>query len=480
MEYLGAAAGAGLGYIMDDVSGAIKGAKMGYRATKFFTEKKNSMVKKGVKRAAKYNPGFQASKKIKSKGKTLTMVQKKLAKGKFKTRKTPSGSYRGRFKKPKKLVKDIRSKAGKLGWTVVQEVAGQVTDPDCVYIHHTNYQQDEIAKAITGGVIRALFREASIAISNDEQEIPLCATDASALGQSWSIVYVVQDPIAHSQFHTTYVIPDNSTIRSVITACSTISNHIGNHAAAYMSNGNFRVPYMVCLYQNYSGGNYLHTSLLMENLKVHYEVSSTLTVQNSTLGSGATTDGGADRVDNQPLKGSLYQFKNADPRLKQTQSTNTNVYNAYEVLFSSGIAGTVPVRTWGADAMPFFIDEEPPTPRMWKNITKSSGVTLEPGHIKKAVLVNRYVNYLPELLKKFRADLNGATLGLNLINNVSGCQSQILALEERVRTPSTNKITVNWEVELRNYCIVEHQRKDCYTRGIFHSTANVPQWVPPT
>jgi hypothetical protein len=166
--------------------------------------------------------------------------------------------------------------------------------------------------------------------------------------------------------------------------------------------------------------------------------------------------------------------------LKQTQASNTNVLSNYDVLFSSGIAGTVPVRTWGADVMPYSIDDEPPTPRMWKNIKKSSGVTLEPGHIKKAVLVNRYVNYYPELLKKFRADVNGATLGLNLINNVSGCQSQILALEERVRTPSTNKITVNWEVELRNYCIVEHRRKECYTRGVFHSTSSVPQWVPPT
>jgi hypothetical protein len=159
MEYLGAAAGAGLGFIMDDIPGAVEGAKLGYRATKFFTEKKDSMVKKGGKRSARVNPGYQAAKKIKSKGKTVTMVQKKLAKGKSKMGKTQSGSYRGRFKKPKKLVKDIKSKAGKLGWTVVQEVAGQVVDSDCVYIHHTNYQQDEISKAVTGGVIRALFRE---------------------------------------------------------------------------------------------------------------------------------------------------------------------------------------------------------------------------------------------------------------------------------------------------------------------------------
>lgn len=462
------------------VSSLVGSNKMVIGSAKKLPENKDSMVKKGVKRSAKSYPGNQATKKFKSKAKTTAMVQKKLAKRKSTMGKTPSGSYRGRFKKPKKLVKDIKSKAGKLGWTVVQEVAGQVIDSDCVYIHHTNYQQDEISKAVTGGVIRALFREANIAISNDEQELPLCASDASALGQSWSIVYVVQDPISHAQFSTTYGIPDNSTLRSVISACTTLANHIGNHAAAYMSNGNFRVPYMVCLYQAYTGGNYLHTSLLMENLKVRYEVSSTLTVQNSTLGSGATTDGGADRVDNQPLKGSLYQFKNADPRLKQTQSSNTNVLSNYDVLFSSGIAGAVPVRTWGADVMPYTIDDEPPTPRMWKNIKKSSGVTLEPGHIKKAVLVNRYVNYYPELLKKFRGDVNGATLGLSLLNNVSGCQSQILALEERVRTPSTNKITVNWEVELRNYCIVEHRRKDCYTRGVFHSTSSIPQWVPPT
>lgn len=474
MDYLAGASGAALGFIAGDVPGAVLGAKMGYNASKFFT-KKDSMP---GKRKFQGKEG-QIRKKAKSKSKTMALVKKSLGKTKNRVGKSASGSYRGRFKKPAKLVKDIKAKAGKLGWQQVIEFSGTVTDPDCVYLHYNNFNKDEIFKTITGAVVRTLFREAKIDISNQEQELPLNLPNQSQFSASNAIVitFVAQDPITHAQSHVDFFIPDNATLRSVIVGVYTTAGHLGQFMNGYIGNSVFGSPYMIIMYRDVSGlGRIPMASLTFENLMLEFEMNATLTCQNSSLGSGASTDPSADRVDNQPLKGSLFHFSHADPRLKQTMSIGTGVLSNNDWVLSSGVQKGINV--WGSAVMPYTIDNEPPSARIWKNIKKSSGVQLDPGIIKKTVLSNKYKNYFAELLKRFRGDVFGSLQGLEIFNNVKACQSQILVLEERIRTPSTNQISVNWEYENRNYCIAYQKKSsDTNVRGSYTGSA-LAQWVP--
>jgi hypothetical protein len=483
MEYVGGAAGAALGFITDNVPGAVLGAQLGYRASlaaKNFT--KNKDMAQGQKRKARPS-GMPTKYQKSSKGKTMAMVQKrmgKMAKGKPKAGKAPTGTYRGRFKKPRKLVKDIKAKAGKLGWQQVLEFNGTVSDADIVYLHYNNYQKDEIFKTITGAIIRTLFREAKVDISNQEQELPLNTPIQSQFNATNAVIisFVTQDPITQTLLQTDYLIPDNATLRSVIVGIYNTPGHIGQFMNNYMTNGSFQQPYGLYMHRDVQALGRIHmASLTFENLMIEYEANSTLTVQNSTLGSGTSTDPTADRVDNQPLKGSLYHFANADPRLKQTATIGNNVLNNIDWVFSSGVTQGVAV-FGGQTVFPYTIDHEPPTPRMWKNIKKSSGITLDPGNIKKTSLSNKYKNYFVELLKRFRADVFGTQQGLPIFNNVKACQSQILALEERIRTASTNLITVNWEYENRNYCIAyPKKRGETNLRGTFLGGPLAP-WTP--
>jgi len=482
MEYVGGAAGAALGFITDNVPGAVLGAQLGYRASlaaKNFT--KNKDMAQGQKRKARPS-GMPTKYQKSSKGKTMAMVQKrmgKMAKGKPKAGKAPTGTYRGRFKKPRKLVKDIKAKAGKLGWQQVLEFNGSVSDADIVYLHYNNYQKDEIFKTITGAIVRTLFREAKIDISNQEQVLQLNTPTTSQFNASnaFIITFLTINPITQAILETNYPIPTNATLRAVILGCYNTPGHIGQFMNSYMTNGSNLEPYGIYLHRDVQALGRIHmASLTFENLMVEIECNSTLTVQNSTLGSGTSTDPTADRVDNQPLKGSLYHFGNADPRLKQTASIGNGVLNNIDWVFSSGV--TRGMVAFGGSIFPYDIDKEPPTTRMWKNIKKSSGITLDPGNIKKTSISNKYKNYFVELLKKFRADVFGTTQGLPIFNNVKACQSQILALEERIRTASTNLITVNWEYENRNYCIAYPKKtSETNVRGLFQAFA-LDAWVP--
>lgn len=482
MDYLAGASGAALGFIAGDVPGAVLGAKMGYNASKFFTEK-DSMAKKiggGTKRPAKGDPFFKTTKKVKSKGKTLAMVQKRLGKYKSKVGKDKGGTYRGRFKKPQKLVNDIKAKATRVGWTNVLEWSGQVSDSDCVYLHYNNYNVAEIARAITGSCVRALFREAKIQIVSDEQELPLAGPQNSATpNNAWHISFVVRDAAQLMGVHT-FAIPENATLRSVILLAQTTANHLGDYIYKYLRNEQYHIPVSLQLNRGPPGGvdasGFIVANILLESLMVELEMNATLTVQNSTLGVGASaTDGNADRVDNQPVKGSLFHFKNADPRLRSATTSNTGTIYNYDVAFSAGCANGVNV--FGSGIIPYTVDDEPPNARIWKNVKKSSGVILDPGNIKKTSVSNKYKKYFVELLKKLRADAVGLYLGLPFFQTVQGGQSQMLVLEERIRTPSTNLITCNWEYELRNYAIAKVKPKQGYCRGNFTSLA-LGQWVP--
>jgi hypothetical protein len=452
METLFTAAIGGLNYGLEAADLAL--AYEGYKAGKFLSENMKT------KRKAGKGP-FKPGKKIKG--------PMKLGK---KVRKTKqSTSYKGRFQKPKKLVKDIKAKANALGWLRTWEWSGTVTDPDCVYLQHSNYFKDEFLKTITGSLIRLLFKECGIDVSNQEQELPLNLPNQSQFNSTnaWIVTFVVKDPITQLQSVSDFTIGENQTLRGVIDGVVAQPGHMANFFDSYLQNGTFNQPYMLVMYRDIDGlGRVALGSLTLENVMLEVEMNSALTVQNSTLGAGSSGDADANRVDNQPVKGSLFQFSNADPRLKQSQAGNTGVPTSNDWIHGSGFQRGA-VAYGQAVAFPNYnIDSEPPTPKMWKNCKKSSGVVLDPGMIKKATLSNRYKNYLPELLKKFRSDVYGTISTQPVYSMVKGGQSQLLALEERIRTPSTNVITINWEYEVRNYCIAYQKKlKNSNVRGHF-------------
>lgn len=456
MDYVSGGLGGTLGFIAGDVPGAVVGYKLGKKAYKFFNSKKSNnsnMKRKSLMITPPRTP------KVRVKTKTLKVVKpakklfkrrivKKKVKKIVKAKRDPFGGistsqYAGKFSLPGKIVKDAETICSKLGYHITNEQYGEVADPNCVYLYHSNYCIDDIASVIQSALLRTLFRKAGIEIGNELQEIPFSYSDNS---YGFRIIYTKRDKITGVLGTSFYDGVNNITFKDVTLGMYSV---MGSHFRDYMENVNSdQEPYMLGLYANdestFSTQFRCLANLTLQDEFVVLNTTSSLIVQNRTIGSTSSTDYSADRVDNQPLVGYLYQFKNGDPRLRVNQITNIGVANAHEIYYASGDRRGV--RSFGGTQLGNDM-QEPPVPKLWRNIQYASKVNLDPGFIKKSYVHSVFKNRLPELLKRLKVDKMQISDGVHSYTQLSGCKSQLIALEEGLRTQTTNLITVLFERE---------------------------------
>jgi hypothetical protein len=459
MEHVAGAAGATLGYIVGDVPGAVSGYKYGQKAYKFFNEKKLSDHISGMKRrhglitptrTPKRVKLTTGNKKTQTKKSYLKSKKKRVIKKARKAKANPFGgvsssAYAGKFSAPVKVIRDAETKCGKLGYHLTNEQFGEVADANCVYLYHSNFCIDEIATVIQAALIRSLFRKAGIEIENELTEIPFSYADLSS---GFRIVYSKRDKITGVIGTVNYDSSDNISFKQLNLS---LWSNIGAHFRDYMENVNSdQEPYMIGLYGYDEGALLTHyrlvSNLVLQNEKVELHMSSSLTVQNRTLGASSSTDFNADRVDNQPLVGYLYEFKNGDPRLRanQIKMATSGALNAYENYYATGDRRGI--RSFGGTQLGQDM-QEPPVPQLWKNCAGAAKVNLDPGFIKKCSISTVLKNRLPELLKRLRVDKMQIANGIHGYTQLSACKSQIVCLEEGLRTATTNLITVLFERE---------------------------------
>jgi hypothetical protein len=256
-----------------------------------------------------------------------------------------------------------------------------------------------------------------------------------------------------------YTIPDNTSFKSLLDTMTTYTGGTPfKRMIDYMMNvtGEFYVPDSIYLlvrdkYYELNAQQYdwrTKTRIALSDEMIVMQCKSVLTLQNRTKGSTAgATDLSVDRIDNQPLKGKLYEFSNGDPRIREAQKLGTGIPNQEDNYYNTGALAAA--RAFGGtDIANFAYMREPPPAKFWKNCISSSNVNLEPGVMKKAEIVVSYKTKLPELFKKFRIDVSGSNEGLfGAYHNLRSHKSQFLGLEEVLRTPADNPITCQYEVE---------------------------------
>jgi len=509
MEYLAGASGGALGFIAGDVPGAYAGYKLGKRAYKFFTKNSEMPSTRGTPYRRRVTRMVTPRRTPKRVGQTST-PKRKYGNGirtrvpynnkKARVGPTPNlakalrkkaypaivgistGSHKGKFATPGKIPKTFENTSLKNGYHLTKETIGTVQDADCVYVYHSNYHPIQAARVICGALLRSLFRKAGIEIGNQEAEIPLLnALDS----QGFRITYTNRNPITGLLTPDNYDITDNTALWLLVDRMMD-AGRMGNQFQQYMQDvgDNWKDPYSLALYSADTGGGFrLHALMTLQDEHIVYQATSAITVQNRTQGSSAaSTDYNADRIDNQPLKGYLYQFKNGDPRLKQSMGSNTGINWNLDFLYNTGDVDHV--RSFGGSNLPTIgsrLMAEPPVPSIWKNIDASSKVHLEPGDMKKGVVVSQYKAKLPELLKKFRIDVAGVPVGTNpgtCYSKLSTHKSQILSMEETLRTPSSNLVTCIFEAEHKVGAYTYTKKLKGVLKTEF-SAGSVLQYVPP-
>jgi len=349
-----------------------------------------------------------------------------------------TGIYQGKFKRPKKPKMTKEKMALLKGYHSTHENYGRVEDPNAVYIIHST-TKIAMSKTILSSYLRVLFRKAGLALNSSESELPLFDFLNS---DGFRLTYVTQDPITGAIASVPYDILDNETIDSVILNFTSMSTHLQN----YLNNTDATMPYQMLLHsqdRNVAATNYrLAAQIDMLTAHITVNIASLLKVQNRTAGDGATAgDKAIERVDSQPLKVKIYNFKHSNPRVaSQVVATNQTVLNS---VHERGIS-----LVKSSELMAFY--QNPPNEKFFSNCSAVATSILQPGDIKQTYISHRYSGVAKNVFPKLRIQYIGA----NQYTGGTG-RSQMLMFEEKIRTAGTNPVTIQYEQEYKIGCYIK-------------------------
>jgi len=362
----------------------------------------------------------------------------------YPNKKEMGGTYKGRFSRvaAKSTWDDMVMKKG---FHCTVETFGSVSDPNAVYLQHTTWDADRYAYAFCGAALRKLFKKSGIAIDDKGEIIPL---NAHTNGQNFVVEYLTQEP-------TTGVI---DVIGAVTITTSSLTGLLEvtfpafkQSVELFFNKGDDKLPYALLLYsadittlgppQQFQPR--LHTRLDLSNEIVSFYAVSDIKVQNRTAADSTaeTPQYETDRVDAQPLYGSVYNFS-SDPKLKII-----GIYDA-NALKLNGIPASGMYLTRAQD----FNDttyQNRPSKDHWSNCVSRNNVVLNPGNIKKGAAYIKISGRLKSMFAKMRHEA-----GTNILHGVR-CKSQLYIFEECIRSVTTNHIKVQYERKLRVGCMLK-------------------------
>lgn len=345
--------------------------------------------------------------------------------------------YAGRMKKPKRYKPNLESTTKSKGYHVTLETYGKLEDPHAGYITHSTLSIVHFSRAIVGALLRKLFAKAGIMVTSSKEILPLTSFSSST---GFRIDCQLRRPSDGSTTNlATYIIGTPLNLETVISGYTALIDQI----ESYMSNTSEFQPQYLALYQSNNGDveHRIASRIEMQTEHITLYGSSSLKVQNRTKGDLAAAGvEDSERVDNQPLKGMLYSFKNATPMMKQPSYLKINTIDEL---------GLSLIRS--AELDQDF--QNMPDPRLWKNCDKKSYQILQPGQIKKTVVSHKYSGNFIQVLNRIRV------IG-SLANQVHGGQGrcQIIMLEEKLRTSGTNPVTLQYEREFKTGCFFKSTR----------------------
>lgn len=346
-----------------------------------------------------------------------------------------TGRYVKRFKRPTKKGRKLVgvAKCLKSGYVETKEVFGKVDDADCVYVGQSTFDISSLAKTIACAVLRKLFKKAGLNVTNPLGELNLYWNDNA---DGFYINFQVRNSdgvIFTLPSSTGYVTVDGDTLESVATNCTLIARIADRLRAVDSGNrGDFE---RISLYSSDRNGVSTNTRLAAEldlrNEVIDVMISTTLTVQNRTKSADGSTE--ITQIDNQPLKGYLYEFIGAVPQSKQYDMGVLNRIRPGGVFLEQSL-----------DLSPALLFKEPPVPKTFSNCVKASRVNLQPGDMKKTTLHTHYRGYFNNIIQKMKATMRDTT---NDFVQYAAGKCQLFALEERLNSGSTNYITVTYEID---------------------------------
>nr|WAQ80600.1 MAG: putative capsid protein [Cressdnaviricota sp.] len=369
--------------------------------------------------------------------------------GKSKWNNGSTGVYSGKFKKPKKFKKSVFTQALKYGYKYDVEEFGRVDDPNAVYITHSTKHVSAYANSLVGALIRKLLDLGGYPVHDKLEQPTLQLDGTSRSSDGIKIQYLVQDPV--TQTVSSVIIFDSASGQSIQSMLSSAGlQAIVTHITEFIQNINSNEPYKLLLFTDDNNGaaqiGRIAASLSLQSILVGVNAVSKIVIQNRTAGDSAlSTDKSNERVDNQPINGTLYRFNQSTPRTKYTNADNNGLF-----LSSVNNNGLLLVRS----AQLENALQNAPDPRIWTNCSKKSGIILQPGTMKTSTISHNYYCSLRTFLLRSRSQLTDAT------RFVGGSgKSETFFFQETLRTNSSNILTVQYERHIEVGCFIRKTKK---------------------
>lgn len=468
----GAASGATLGFIAGNIPGAYVGGHVGYKLTQL-TENPETEMTNGRKRRAsvqisRYNKRRQVRKVTRGRS-SLRRISKRnrLPLRKRTMRRKPFGKSKKTKKRriKKKLSPlNLEQKCQSLGYHATIEQYGVVNDPDCVYIIHSTAHILQIADVIVTTLMRKVMNKAGFHITNQNVQVdvsdPVAGANPTLETRGLRFVYTSRQEGSGGYFTVIYDTLVNQSFKGICNSFVGMQNSL----IEYMRKDNGAglsqdfEPYKLAVYTQDSaiiGSNYrLAAEIYLEDASMELYFQSHLTLQNRTKAS-QYTDGtaaeqdNADRIDTQPLQGMVIDFKHAAPRVRHSGGPVPATTPYSNQIFNQMLENGLLLQ----QAANFAPSQQPLNPKYFANTDKHTTTLVPAGMMHRYGFTWQAKGKVINLIKKFRVT-KWFTAAVGAITGMSG-HSQMVSLEEVMRTNSTNKVTVAYERQLKIGCIAK-------------------------
>jgi len=384
--------------------------------------------------------------------------------------------FRGRFRRPRyfkrrKIIKrralkrkrvnrknlkpnTLRSK----GYEAKVETYGAITDAHCVYLKHSSFHVTHIAQTIAAGLIRKLFKK----MGYDIPDFDVVLSGIGPVGPDatkYRLLFSYVDPtsVGASIGIYAFTFGSHDTLNDVAINGSDPYT-IYNYLVGYMLDKADVEPLGLELQVSDNSGtpNFITAAKLnLQNEYIYLNCRSTLRLQNRTTAppgsTGTDTARFTDVVDNQPLSGKVLTFKHGDPRLRYA-SQPPLIYDLAGAAQTRGDSAQISGVNWSGMDLVRATDlpqkyQEPPNKDHFVNCLSSKKFILNVGSCMQTGLSWKVHGRFTNVLKKFRPQRGTTSYdSLDRVFKIAG-KSQIVVMEEYIRTENANTVKVGYERE---------------------------------
>lgn len=399
-----------------------------------------------------------------SRAKARTMASRRKSMGQYRT----TGTYVGRFKK-RKLRKRMVDVFNRHGFTNTTEITGTVSDPDCVYVGHSTSSGPRILTVFLQACLRKLYKESANWTCTNVTD-PILGYEG--FGDGWRLILYVKDVQAGTVTTSTYDTTTTDTIARIVgDNASGVApswpnlynfwvNYIGQASSTIA--GSVQQPTRLALFQrdgNITNFYHFMGDIYFPNEIINLKVTSELKIQNRTLSATGSAD--AEDISNNPIVGRVYEVSSGCPR--------TRVEGADLIGHVIDATGVITRRAAEFPTATQVIMREPPDPKIFWNISKSSKVIIQPGNIKKDVITFSVRKPVYEFFQRLDWRVNtGAVASAGSMKSMG--KSALYALEDIINVNAAQNISVAFEVNRTESCYLSTTRSAIAQGGFYQQT----------